>query len=165
MHGEGHALSAGVHARAGRSLITNVIIKTPDWKWTGDVNDVMPGSDRLRILGDFWKKALSWDLRLGEESWFFDLGEASLVMDYGMPVRCWVRWNSQHSKNCVCLSRSLRVENLKVKKVIKVSYLNKESRQCFAYFGIPMHVNVSRIRILYMLRIRILSMLQNVFHV
>ena len=22
----------------------------------GDVNDVMPGSDGLRILGDFWKK-------------------------------------------------------------------------------------------------------------
>ncbi len=33
----------------------------------------------------------------------------------------------------VCLSP--RVENLKVKKVIKVSYLNQESRQCF---GIPM---------------------------
>ena len=25
---------------------------------TGDVNDVMPGSDGLRILGDFWKKQL-----------------------------------------------------------------------------------------------------------
>ena len=44
-------------------------------------------------------------------------------------------------------SLSPRIENLKVKKVIKVSYLNKESRQCFAYFGIPMHVNVLRIRI------------------
>ena len=40
------------------------------------------------------------------------------------------------------VSLSPRVENLKVKKVIKVSYLNKESRQCFAYFGIPTHVNV-----------------------
>ena len=38
---------------------------------------------------------------------------------------------------------------LKVKKVIKVPYLNKESRQCFAYFEIPMHVNVLRISIFY----------------
>ena len=37
---------------------------------------------------------------------FLDLGEASPVMDYGMPAYCWVRWNSQHSKNCVCLSLS-----------------------------------------------------------
>ena len=44
------------------------------------------------------------------------------------------------------VSLSPRVENLKVKKVIKVSYLNKESRQCF---GIPMHVNVLHIRIFY----------------
>ena len=33
--------------------ITDVIIKTPDRNGTGDVNDVMPGSDGLRILGDF----------------------------------------------------------------------------------------------------------------
>ena len=32
------------------------------------------------------------------------------------------------------VSLSPRVENLKVKKVIKVSYLNQESRQCFAGF-------------------------------
>ena len=43
------------------------------------------------------------------------------------------------------VSLSPRVENLRVKKVIKVSYLNQESRQCFAYFGIPMHVNVLHI--------------------
>ena len=51
-------------------------------------------------------------------------------MDYRIPARCWVRWNSQHSRNCVCLSL-LMSKNLKVKKVIKVLYLNKESRQCF----------------------------------
>ena len=33
----------------------------------------------------------------------------------------------------VCLSP--RVQNLKVKKVIKVSYLNQESRQCFGCFS------------------------------
>ena len=32
------------------------------------------------------------------------------------------------------LSLSPRVENLKVKKVINVSYLNKDSRQCFECF-------------------------------
>ena len=37
--------------------ITDVIIKIPDRKWTGDVNDVMPESDGLGILGDFLKKS------------------------------------------------------------------------------------------------------------
>ena len=46
-----------------------------------------------------------------------------------MHARYWVRWNSQHCKNCVSVSPL--VENLKVKKVIKVSYLNQESRQVF----------------------------------
>ena len=44
------------------------------------------------------------------------------------------------------VSLSPCVENLEVKKVIKVSYLNQESRQCF---GIPMHMNVLYIRIFY----------------
>ena len=108
----------------------------------------MPGSDGLRILGDFWKKADSWVLKLDETSWFLDLGEASPVMDYGMPARCWVRRNSQHSRNCLSLLVS---KSLKVKKVIKVSYLNKENRQCFAYFGIPMHMNVLHIGIFHIM--------------
>ena len=58
--------------------ITDVIIKILDKKWTGDVNDVMPGSDGLWIWGDFWKNAVSWDLKLDEASWFLDLGEGSL---------------------------------------------------------------------------------------
>ena len=37
----------------------------------------------------------------------------------------------------VYLSLSPRVENLKVKTVIKVSYLNQESRQCFECFSDP----------------------------
>ncbi len=36
--------------------ITDVIIKTPDRKWTGDVNDAMPGSDGLGILVIFEKR-------------------------------------------------------------------------------------------------------------
>ena len=46
---------------------------------------------------------------------------ASPVGSTWCAAHCWVRWNSQHSKNCVSLSH---VENLKVKDVIKVSYLN-----------------------------------------
>ena len=42
------------HSRGEDVTITDVIIKTSDRKnETGDVNDVMPGSDGLRILGDF----------------------------------------------------------------------------------------------------------------
>ena len=39
-------------------------------------------------FGDFFlkKKAVSWDLRLDEASWFLDLGEARPVGDYKM--RC-----------------------------------------------------------------------------
>ena len=51
---------AGTHieGRCSRShgedvTITDVIIKPPDRKWTGDVNDVMPGSHGLMILRDF----------------------------------------------------------------------------------------------------------------
>ena len=35
----------------------------------------------------------------------------------------------------LCVSLSSRVENLNLKKVIKVSYLNQESRQFFMFFG------------------------------
>ena len=38
--------------------ITDVIIKTPEEKWDWGVNDVMPGSDGLRILVIFEKKHL-----------------------------------------------------------------------------------------------------------
>ena len=64
----------------------------------------MPGSDGLRILGDFWKKkAVSWDLNLDEESWFSSLGEASPVGSSRCSACGGGRWNSQHSKNCVSL--------------------------------------------------------------
>ena len=64
-------MSAGVQTRArGKHMtIIDVIIKTPDRKWTGDVNDVMPGSDELSISDDFLrKKTVSLDLRLDEGS-------------------------------------------------------------------------------------------------
>ena len=109
----------------------------------------MPGSDGLGFLG-ILKKAVSWDLNLNGASWFSELGEArplgvsELRADAGRTVSI-----VKIVCVCVCLSLSLSlslsfslslyVENLKVKKVIKVSYLNQESRQCF---GIPMPMNV-----------------------
>ena len=71
------------------------------------MNDVMSGSDGLRILGHLWKKAVSWDLKLDEASWFLDLGEASPFGSTRCAARCRVRLNSQHNKNCVCLSLCL----------------------------------------------------------
>ena len=64
----------------------------------------MPGSYELRILGDFWKKGVSWDLKLDEASWFLDLGEASSVGSTRCAARDVARWNSPHSKKCVSLS-------------------------------------------------------------
>ena len=43
-------------ARAEDVTITDVIIKNPDRKWTGDVNDVLPGSDGLGFWVIFEKK-------------------------------------------------------------------------------------------------------------
>ena len=127
------------------------------------MNDIVPGSYGLRILGDFWKKnpvswdlkldeaswfldlgeaspvmdcgvpafvgSVSWDLKLDEVSWFLDLGEASPVMDYGIPARCWVRWKSQHNKNCFSLSSCRKPKSQEgskgfvseLKKVVSVS--------------------------------------------
>ena len=45
------------HSCAEDMTITIVIIKTPDRKWFWDGNDVMPGSDGLRIWW-FWKRRL-----------------------------------------------------------------------------------------------------------
>ena len=81
-------VGAHIERRRSRSggedvTITYVIIKTQDRKWIGDGNDVMPGSVGLRILGDFWKKEVSWDLNLDEEGWLFEprRGESSWVYE------------------------------------------------------------------------------------
>ena len=105
------------------------------------MKDVMSGSDGLGSLVILNK---SGELRFG-------LRRSELIFrTWARPVQCgprdshvlwmgqWVeswRWTSgQHRK---IVSISPRVENLNLKKVIKVSYLNQESRQCFVYFGIP----------------------------
>ena len=106
----------------------------------------------------FWvifEKPVSWDFNLEEASWFSNVDEASPDMGYGMPARGGVRWNSQHSGNYVSLSLSLspRVENLKVKKVIKVSYLNYRESSVFRMFRDShayerfTHLYISHIRI------------------
>ena len=119
--------------------ITDVIIKTPDRKCDWGCEWRHARKRWTEDFGWFFKKAVSWDLKLDEACWFLDLGEASRVMDYGMPARRWVRWNSKHCRNCVCLSLSLslslspRVENLNLKKVIKVSSVFRIFRDSYAY--------------------------------
>ena len=77
----------------------------------GDMNDVTPRSDGLRVLGDFWKKAVSWDLKLDEAGWFLSPGESSPVGSIRCAARGGVRWNSHHSKNCVSLSSCWKPES------------------------------------------------------
>ena len=114
------------------------------------MNDVMPGSDGLRILGDFWKKAVSWDSNLGEASWFSSLGEARPVGSTRCAVRSGVRWNSQHSKNCGPLSLSLS-SWWKHKSQGNKSFVPELPRfvSVSSVFRIPMHVNVLQIRLFY----------------
>ena len=50
---------------------------------TGDVNDVMPGSNEQRIL-EFEKKKNSWDSSLEEGRRFLELAEARPVGIYEM---------------------------------------------------------------------------------
>ena len=95
-----------------------------------------------RILGYFEKKAVGLDLRLDEESWDSNLAWPVQLFAAGCARVCWISELRAYAGRTVrivkIVSLSPRVKNLKVKKVIKVSYLNQESRQCF---GIPMHVN------------------------
>ena len=118
--GAGALIEYSSRSRAEDMTITNVIIKTPDMKCDWGVNDVMPRSENLVI-----------SKKTSVEIWLW-AGRVQLGVGCG---RC--------SKNCVSLSP--RVERLKLKKWINVSYLNNESRQCF---GISLHLNILHIRIL-----------------
>ena len=92
------------------------------------------------ILGYFWKKQWveiwDWTKRVGIRIW------ARPVQLFAARCGrvCWVgelradAGRTDSIVKIVSLSLSLRVENLKVKKVINVSYLNQKSRQCFAGF-------------------------------
>ena len=91
----------------------------------------------------FWKKQLveiwDWTKRVGIRIW----ARPVQLFTAGCAHVCWVSELWADAGRTVSIvkfvSLSPRVENLKVKKVIKVSYLNQESRQCF---GIPMPINV-----------------------
>ena len=98
---------AGAHieysscSHAEDMTITNVIIKTPDRKWNWGVNDIMPGSDGLRIWV-FWKSSwLRFESGPGQSTWRVDCG--------------WYR-NSQHSKDYVSLSSCRKTKSQEVNK-------------------------------------------------
>ena len=104
----------------------------------------MCGSDGLRIWGDFWKKTGSWDLKLDEASWDSDSGPGSPedLRSEARRVQLGLRDAPRmvRSDGTVSIVKivylSPRVENLKVKKVIKVSYLNyRESSVFRVFFG------------------------------
>ena len=102
--------------------ITNVIIKTPDRQWDWGVNDVMPGSDRLRFLMILKKTLVEiwlWagPVQLGGGLTVGDVGTVSIV-------------------KIVCLSLS-SCRKTKVKKVINVSYLNNGESSVFRISAAP----------------------------
>ena len=114
---------------------------------------VLSGIRDLRKAGSLWgmMRDVGWLRKSIHQSWLAKGLDLELGLLYNKYITrctagCWFRSNSQHGKNCVCLS--LRVENLKLKKVIKVSYLNQESRQCFECFSDSyvfehfMHLNI-----------------------
>ena len=102
----------------------------------------MPRSDGLRILGDFWKKAVSWDLRLDEASWFSGLGEAR-PGQLGLRDAPRVVGSDGTVSIVEIVSLSPRVENLKIKKVIKVSYLNYRESSVFRDSLCIFHIFIS----------------------
>ena len=131
VHVQGEHIEYSSRSYTEDVTIRNVIIKTP-----GRTGVWMTSCPEARG-GEFWwflKKAVSWDLSLGEIGWDSDLGEASPVVVYGM--RCAfvgsVSWDSDSGPRVqlgswlkgdvgtvsvvkiVCLSP--RVEKLKVKK-------------------------------------------------
>ena len=104
----------------------------------------------------FEKKTVSWDLNLDESSW--DCGVRARLLGqwveirrwtkrvdfwtWARPVQLWTTWcprvvGSDGTVSIVkIVSLSPRVVNLKVKKVIKVSYLNyRESLVFRVFFG------------------------------
>ena len=72
---------------------------------------------------------------------FSDLGEASAVCGLRGTCACALDGSELRADDgrTVSIEKIVslypRVKNLNLKKVIKVSYLNRESRQCFVFFG------------------------------
>ena len=100
------------------------------WKWwAGNFGD---------FLKKQWVEIWLWARRV--EIWLWT----------GQPARGWVKDDVGTVSIVKIVSLSPRVEKLKVKKkLINISYLNNESRQCF---GISLHMNILHIPILAMLQ-------------
>ena len=106
--------------------ITNIIIKTPDWTgvWMTSCPEAMGWE-----FGDFWKKQLveiwlwAGPVQLGGGVTVGDVGTVSIVK---------------------IVSLSPRVENLKVQKLINVSYLNNGESSVFRIF---LHLYILHIHI------------------
>ena len=91
--------------------------------------------------GWFWKKAVSWDPKLGEASWDLKLDEANPLRGLrDAPRVCWVRWDGQHSQNCVSLSLLVSEDKTQegnksfvpeLKKVVSVS---RDSYACERFY-------------------------------
>ena len=130
------------------------------------MNDVMPRSNGLGFLEILNKSSeLRFELRWNElifRTWV----RPDQSWSRGCPrwlsqwVESWWWTNSQHRK---IVSLYPCVKNLNLKKLIKSSYLNQESRQCFVFFGFLCvwtfceHMYISHIHIMAMLQGRILK--------
>ena len=124
--------------------ISDVIIKTPDRKW--------------RHARKRWAEDLGWFLEKKAELRF----EAGWFLSWARPVQLGLR-DAPHVVRLdgtvsivKIVSLSPRVENLNLKKVIKVPYLNyRESSVFRVFFGIPIDIrtcftyqNISHIRVM-----------------
>ena len=122
----------------------------------------MPGSDGLEFLVILNKNSeLRFGLRRDELGFESGRGESNLWTAGCVPalVESELRADDGRTVNIEKLCLSLCVENLNLKKVIKVSYLNQESRQCLVFFGFLCvwtfyeHIYISHIPIMAMLHI------------
>ena len=122
--------------------------KKPRWEnRTGDVNDVVPGSDGLRILEFEKKSELRFKLRMRELR--FGLGRSKSIFGARRGQTSSLRRGAhvvdsdgkvRIERNCVCLSL-LMLKNLKLKKVNK-SFV-PEPISCFSDSLCLFHVYVS----------------------
>ena len=87
---------------------------------------------------------MSWELDLDGACWDSSLSETSPVVCCGVRAHvCWVKWNSQYSKNCVSLSSC---QKSKLKEGNKSFVAEPRESSVFrVYFGIPMRMNIMNI--------------------
>ena len=114
----------------GKRWTENLVIFEKDASWDLTLDEASPfGGNGMR--GAF-VGSVSWDFDPGPSSPAGATGCAARLLDQRVETWLWAGpvqlgvgcgrcRNSQHSKKCVCLSP--RVERLKVKKWINVSYL------------------------------------------